>query len=119
MTGLTEQTRTIVTDGLEVVRDSLKRMDEIKNANAETLAGIKELGDKIVSIWEIVNMINGIADQTKIIAFNAELKRLPPARPERISRLSPQKSGGLLTAPWPQPMKSKFRLRQFNRPQTG
>jgi len=32
------------------------------------------LGQKIQSIWDIVNMINIIAAQTKIIAFNAELE---------------------------------------------
>ena len=40
----------------------------------ETISGIKMLGEKIESIWDIVNIINGIADQTKIIAFNAELE---------------------------------------------
>jgi methyl-accepting chemotaxis protein len=32
------------------------------------------LSEKIEAIWEIVSIINSIADQTKIIAFNAELE---------------------------------------------
>ena len=33
-----------------------------------------QLNEKVNSIWEIVTIINNIADQTKIIAFNAELE---------------------------------------------
>jgi len=49
-------------------------MDEIQNTNSDTITGIRSLGTQIESIWEVVNIINGIADQTKIIAFNAELE---------------------------------------------
>ena len=37
-------------------------------------SGIKSLGDKIENIWDIVSLINSVADQAKIIAFNAELE---------------------------------------------
>ena len=37
-------------------------------------SGIKSLGDKIENIWNIVTLINSVADQAKIIAFNAELE---------------------------------------------
>ena len=40
----------------------------------KTIAGIRELGDKIENIWDIVTLINSVADQAKIIAFNAELE---------------------------------------------
>ena len=49
-------------------------MTEITDANVSTISGIRELGEKIGSIWEIVKIINDIADQTRIIAFNAELE---------------------------------------------
>jgi len=74
VTRISNQTREVVQTGFDTVRGSLEKMEEIKVSNAETINGIKSLGEKIESIWEIVNIINGIADQTKIIAFNAELE---------------------------------------------
>ena len=74
VTKISNKTREVVQTGFSTVQNSLGKMDEIKNSNSETIEGIKSLGEKIDSIWEIVNIINGIADQTKIIAFNAELE---------------------------------------------
>ena len=53
---------------------NLEKMKQIANANRDTIYGIKNLSEKIESIWSIVKLINGIADQTKIIAFNVELE---------------------------------------------
>lgn len=58
----------------EIMRKTLSNMQAIGKSNESTLASIKELEQKISSIWEIVNMINSIAEQTKIIAFNTELE---------------------------------------------
>jgi len=63
-----------VEKGFELIKTSLDKMTEIRTTNSETISGIKALGERINSIWDIVNIINGIADQTKIIAFNAELE---------------------------------------------
>lgn len=68
------ETKRNVEKGFEFIKSSLSKMDEIRTTNSDTIAGIKTLGERIDSIWEIVNIINGIADQTKIIAFNAELE---------------------------------------------
>jgi methyl-accepting chemotaxis protein len=67
-------TRETVEQGFDLIKTSLAKMEEIRTTNTETITGIKTLGDRIESIWDIVNIINGIADQTKIIAFNAELE---------------------------------------------
>jgi methyl-accepting chemotaxis protein len=67
-------TKENVEKGFTLIQTSLGKMEEIRTTNADTIAGIKTLGERIDSIWEIVNIINGIADQTKIIAFNAELE---------------------------------------------
>lgn len=67
-------TRESVEKGFTLIQESLDKMDEIRQTNGNTIGGIKTLGGQIDSIWEIVNIINGIADQTKIIAFNAELE---------------------------------------------
>jgi len=63
-----------VEKGYDHIKSNIEKMDEIKNTNGETIEGMKSLGEQIQSIWEVVNIINGIADQTKIIAFNAELE---------------------------------------------
>ena len=68
------QTRTLVEKGFALIQDSLGKMEEIRHTNTETISGVKDLGAQIEGIWEVVNIINGIADQTKIIAFNAELE---------------------------------------------
>jgi methyl-accepting chemotaxis protein len=49
-------------------------MESVRTSNAETITEIKNLGDHIRNIWEIVKIINGIAGQIKIIAFNATLE---------------------------------------------
>jgi len=67
-------TKENVEKGFGYIQSNMEKMQEIKQTNGETIQGIKSLGEQIESIWEIVNIINGIADQTKIIAFNAELE---------------------------------------------
>ncbi|MBI9108405.1 MAG: methyl-accepting chemotaxis protein [Spirochaetales bacterium] len=74
VTAVSNNTKKVVNDGFTIIKETLSKMDEIRQANTGTISGIKMLGEKIESIWEIVNIINGIADQTKIIAFNAELE---------------------------------------------
>ncbi len=63
-----------VSAGSELLMKNLEKLSELAQANEETIEGIKEVNEKIASIWEIVTIINSIADQTKIIAFNAELE---------------------------------------------
>ncbi len=74
VTQTTERARKIVTEGFNKVQASMEKMNEINTSNVTTIEGINFLNEKINSIWEIVKMINGVADQTKIIAFNAELE---------------------------------------------
>ncbi len=74
VTKITTTTKSVVNGGFVIISNSLSKMNEIKDANAEMITEIKALGNKVESIWEIVNMINDIANQTKIIAFNAELE---------------------------------------------
>jgi methyl-accepting chemotaxis protein len=71
---ISERTRSVVVSGVNNVEASLSKMEEIKVSNNDTISGIRSLGEKIEAIWDIVNIINSIADQTKIIAFNAELE---------------------------------------------
>jgi len=74
VSSIANDTRRVVDEGDTRVRRILEKMREIRASNDGTIKGIRNPGERIDSIWEIVNIINGIADQTKIIAFNAELE---------------------------------------------
>ena len=50
------------------------KMDEIYADNTQTVKGVHELGNKTREISKIMGIINNIADQTKLIAFNAALE---------------------------------------------
>ena len=74
VTDVAEGTAKNVQTGFSTLQSNLDQMNDITQANISTIQGIRELGEKIGSIWEIVKIINDIADQTRIIAFNAELE---------------------------------------------
>lgn len=78
--GLATETAESVSSGLNVLKFSLDKMSQIEHANQATIVEIRDLNTKIGRIWEIVNLINSIADQTKIIAFNAELESVGAGR---------------------------------------
>ncbi|MBQ9207095.1 MAG: adenosine deaminase [Treponema sp.] len=68
------KTRGNVSEGIALLSENVQQMREIAKANEQTIEGIKSLGGKIENIWDIVSLINSVADQAKIIAFNAELE---------------------------------------------
>ena len=74
VTNIAGKTTQNVEIGFDTLRSNLEKMNEINEANISTITGIKILSEKIESIWEIVNIIKDISDQTRIIAFNAELE---------------------------------------------
>ena len=63
-----------ISDGFEILKQNMQKLEEIKNANDVTVDGIKKLTEKISGISDIARIINGIADQTNLIAFNAEIE---------------------------------------------
>ncbi len=63
-----------VYDGSTITKENIAKMQELTSSYAETIEGMKSLGEQITGIWEIVKIINGIAGQIKIIAFNAALE---------------------------------------------
>lgn len=68
------KTNNIVAEGVSFIEANMKQLQEIAATNMNTINGIKALGEKIENIWSIVSLINSVADQAKIIAFNAELE---------------------------------------------
>jgi methyl-accepting chemotaxis protein len=63
-----------VSNGFVLIEKNLENMDTVKVSYGKTIDGIKNLGEHITGIWEIVKIINNIAGQIKIIAFNAALE---------------------------------------------
>lgn len=74
VTNLAEQSRDAVMSGNLALQKNVEELQNIKNTNMLTIDGIKALNTKINGIWDIISIINGVADKTKIIAFNAELE---------------------------------------------
>lgn len=63
-----------INGGFDILRQNMQKLEEIKQANDITVDGIQTLTEKISGISDIAGIINSIADQTNIIAFNAELE---------------------------------------------
>ena len=74
VSGVAVQTNNIVSEGVSFIETNMQQLQEIADTNLNTINGIKNLGEKIENIWSIVSLINSVADQAKIIAFNAELE---------------------------------------------
>lgn len=60
--------------GSEAMQTVLGRMNDIRNDNQRSLHEIVELGTKSKQISKVMEIINAVADQTKLIAFNAALE---------------------------------------------
>ena len=60
--------------GSEAMQTVLGRMTDIRNDNQHSLQEIVDLGAKSKQISKVMEIINAVADQTKLIAFNAALE---------------------------------------------
>lgn len=60
--------------GSDSMQQLLIRMGDIRTGNQNSLKEIVELGAKSKEISKVMEIINAIADQTKLIAFNAALE---------------------------------------------
>ena len=63
-----------VHEGSELLNMDIGKMGEIAQANLDTIMGIKNLSEKIDTVWNIISTIDSIAEKTRIIAFNAEIE---------------------------------------------
>ncbi|QTA80036.1 Methyl-accepting chemotaxis signailing-domain-containing protein, HAMP domain-containing [Desulfonema limicola] len=61
-------------EGTGFVKKVLNKMDEIHDDNQKTIAELTTLSKRSEDISEIMNLINNISDQTKIVAFNAAIE---------------------------------------------
>jgi twitching motility protein PilJ len=69
-----ERSVKIANDGSEMVQQTIKGMDTIRDQIQETSKRIKRLGESSQEIGDIVELINGIAEQTNILALNAAIQ---------------------------------------------
>ena len=60
--------------GVAMSRDTLEKMDEMQAADKVDIEKIRTLSAKLQRIDEIMELINTIADQTRLIAFNASIE---------------------------------------------
>jgi methyl-accepting chemotaxis protein len=60
--------------GAELRDENQDMMEGIRSQNSKIISEIKNLTDMLARIDEAIGIIDGIADQTKLIAFNASLE---------------------------------------------
>lgn len=60
--------------GVEKVRETITGMDIIREQIQQTSKRIKRLGESTQEIGDIVGLINGIAEQTNVLALNAAIQ---------------------------------------------
>jgi methyl-accepting chemotaxis protein len=71
---LAEQTQQLSQKGAELRDANQEMIQNIRDQNVKIISDIKKLSDKITEISEAIKIIDSIADQTKMIAFNASLE---------------------------------------------
>jgi twitching motility protein PilJ len=64
----------IASSGSEMVQQTIKGMDNIRDQIQETSKRLKRLGESSQEIGDIVELIDGIAEQTNILALNAAIQ---------------------------------------------
>jgi len=71
---LARETQELSTKGADLREANQTMMEDIRSQNQKIISEIRNLTDMIVRISEAIRIIDSIADQTKLIAFNASLE---------------------------------------------
>ena len=71
---IAEKTRADAQKGMEIAEQTLQKMRDIQGSNRTDTEYIQQLEQKSKEISTIMDVIVSIADQTKLIAFNASLE---------------------------------------------
>jgi methyl-accepting chemotaxis protein len=71
---LARETQDLSSKGAELREMNQTMMEDIRDQNQKIISEIRNLSDMIIRINEAIRIIDGIADQTKLIAFNASLE---------------------------------------------
>jgi methyl-accepting chemotaxis protein len=68
------ETQELSSKGADLREANQVMMEDIRVQNQKIISEIRNLSDMIIRISEAIRIIDGIADQTKLIAFNASLE---------------------------------------------
>ncbi|MCP4400081.1 MAG: hypothetical protein GY801_22590 [bacterium] len=71
---IAEKTREDAQQGLQIAKETLDKMGDIQHSHQTDARNLQELKHKSQEISKIMDVIVTIADQTKLIAFNASLE---------------------------------------------
>ncbi len=71
---MAEHTRTSAQTGVELADATIDKMRNIMETNTQVLQQIMALGRRSEKIGDVIELINDIADRTKLLAFNAALE---------------------------------------------
>ena len=71
---MAEQTRVLSQNGTAVATETIQKMQQIHLTNQQFQEKVTVLGERSEKIGSVIQMIHAIADQTKLIAFNAALE---------------------------------------------
>lgn len=71
---MAEQTRTVAQKGRSFAQKVLQQMHAIQETNRQFQQRILSLGERSGKIGDVIEIINDIADRTKLLAFNAALE---------------------------------------------
>lgn len=71
---MADQTRTSSQQGVARAEETIEKMQDIQETNNRLLQKVTILGERSENIGKVIQIINDIADQTKLIAFNAALE---------------------------------------------
>ena len=71
---LARETQELSSKGADLREANQVMMEDIRDQNQKIITEIRNLSDMIIRISEAIRIIDGIADQTKLIAFNASLE---------------------------------------------
>lgn len=64
----------IAGEGGELVKKTVEGIERLESAVSESAKAVTELGERSVSIGQIIGVINEIADQTNLLALNAAIE---------------------------------------------
>lgn len=71
---MAEQTKGSAQIGVEMAEATIGKMRNIMDTNTQVLHNIMALGRRSEKIGDVIELINDIADRTKLLAFNAALE---------------------------------------------
>ena len=80
---IAQKTRNDAQQGLHIAEDTLKKMQDIEQSNQINVESIQHLGRQSGEISKIMDVIVSIADQTKLISFNASLEAVEAGKAGR------------------------------------